>query len=69
MGMIEVSIPFANFIVEWSNDDSEFMQWMYQHAGKPISKWKARSDPTKAEYAIFCFENEAIAMEFRLIWG
>lgn len=65
----EVSIPFANFIIQWSDDESEFMIWMIRHVGKPISKWKARSDPTKADYAIFCFEDKHIAMKFRLIWG
>lgn len=67
--MYEVSIPFSNFMDQWSDDDSEFMTWMTQHVGLPVKKWKARGDPTKVDYAIFCFNDRETAMKFRLIWG
>lgn len=67
--MYEVSIPMANFIEQWSDDDSEFMKWMTEEAGLPVSDWKARGDPTKVDYAIFCFEDRNTAIKFRLTWA
>ena len=68
-GEFEVSVNMQNFISQWSDDLSDFHQWMKQNVGENTVDWGVDVDPAIANHALFRFQDRNIAINFKLVWA